>query len=88
MTRIVWSTSIGGIPRVDNRRSVPRKPVTWWGDVWLLMPDGARHIRSWRSQSKVTRPDAQLILAAMLDDLITECGANAAIDSGFSLQCR
>ena len=88
MTRIVWSTSVGGIPRVDNKRSVPKKPAVWWGDVWLLMPDGARHIRQWRSQTRIQRNEAQLILAAMLDDLVSECGENAAVDSGFRLECR
>lgn len=88
MTRITWSTSIGGIPRVDNKRSVPKKPQVWWGDVWLLMPDGARHTRSWRSQQKIARTDAQLILAAMLDDLVKECGENAAVDSWFRMECR
>ena len=79
---------MGGIPRVDNKRSVPKKPQVWWGDVWLLMPDGSRHVRSWRSQSKIQRSDAQIILAAMLDDLVNECGANSAVDSGFRLECR
>lgn len=88
MARITWSTSVGGIPRVDNKRSVPKKPQVWWGDVWLLMPDGSRHIRQWRSQTRIQRNEAQLILAAMLDDLVSECGENAAVDSGFRLECR
>lgn len=88
MSRITWSNKVGGLPQVDNARSVPKRPVIWWGDVWLLMPDGAKHSRPWRSHNKITRSEAQTVLAMMLADLIEECGENAAIDSGFRLECR
>ena len=88
MTRVVWSNTVGGLPRVDNARSVPRKPVLWWGEVWLKMPDGSRSAREWRSKEKITRQDAQEVLAVMLGDLVDECGADAAVDSGFRLECR
>lgn len=88
MSRITWSNRIGGHPIVDNARSVPKRPVPWHGQIWLLMPDGARHVRSWKSKSPITRQQAQAVLALMLDDLIAECGRDAAVDSGFRLECR
>lgn len=88
MTRVTWCNSVGGHPQVDNARSVPKKPVIWWGNVWLLMPNGYKHSRPWRAKQKITRQQAQDVLRAMLDDLIDECGSDAAIDSGFRLECR
>lgn len=88
MSRVTWSNRVGGLPQVDNARSVPKRPVIWWGEVWLLMPDGAKHSRGWRSHTKITRGQAQEVLRIMLEDLIAECGKDAAVDSGFSLVCR
>lgn len=88
MTRVTWCNSVGGYPQVDNARSVPKKPMVWRGDVWLLMPDGFRHGRTWRSTGKITRQQAQQVLHAMLDDLLEECGRDAAVDSGFRMECR
>ena len=88
MSRIVWSNRVGGLPVVDNARSVPKKPVIWWGLIWLLLPGGERSQRNWRSQTPITRAQAQAVLAAMLDDLLDECGRDTAIDAGFRLECR
>jgi hypothetical protein len=88
MPRIVWTNSIGGLPQCNNARSVPKKPVIWHGEVWLRMPDGSRSARSWRASQKITRQDAQQVMAVMLDDLIEECGRDAAVDSGFILESR
>lgn len=88
MSRITWCNSVGGNPAVDNARSVPKKPVIWWGTVWLLLPNGCRHTQSWRTTTPITRQDAQVILRTLLDELIEECGRDAAIDSGFRLECR
>jgi len=88
MTRVTWCNSVGGLPVVDNVRSVPKKPVMWHGEVWLKMPDGSRSARSWRSHDKISRHNAQEVMAVMLDELIDECGKDAAIDSGFRLECR
>lgn len=88
MSRITWCNSVGGNPAVDNARSVPKKPVIWWGNVWLLMPSGYRHSRPWRADAPITREEAQVILRMLLDELIEECGRDAAIDSGFRLECR
>ena len=88
MTRVVWSNQVGGLPRVDNARSVPKRPVIWRGEVWLRMPNGERHARGWRSHNKITRAQAQDVMRAMLDNLIEECGRDAATDSGFRLECR
>lgn len=88
MSRVIWSNRVGGLPQVDNARSVPRRPVIWWGEVWLLLPDGSKSTRAWRSNNKITRQQAQEVMHAMLDDLINECGRDAAIDSGFRMECR
>lgn len=88
MTRVVWSNKVGGLPQVDNARSVPKRPVVWWGQVWLLMPEGVRHIRNWRASQPITRQQGQDVLRAMLEDLIEECGNDAAVDSGFMMACR
>lgn len=88
MSLIQWHNSMDGPPVVDNARSVPKRPVIWFGEVWLLMPDGAKHSRGWRSHNKITRQQAQDVMRAMLDDLIAECGKDAAVDSGFRMECR
>ena len=88
MARITWSSSIGGLPQCDNARSMPRKPAIWFGEVWLKMPDKTRSARSWRAQHAITRAEAQDVMAIMLNELIEECGRDAAVDSGFMLQCR
>lgn len=88
MSRVTWSNRVGGLPQVDNARSVPKRPVTWFGEVWLLMPNGAKHSRGWRSHNKITRQQAQDVMRAMLEDLIDECGKDAAIDSGFRMETR
>ena len=88
MSRIVWSNQVGGLPVVDNARSVPSRPVIWWGLVWLLLPSGERNTRKWRTKTPVTRQQAQEVLSIMLADLVEECGADSAVDSGFRLECR
>lgn len=88
MSRIVWSNRVGGHPIVDNARSVPKRPTIWWGSIWLLLPNGERSTRNWRARQPITRQQAQEVLALMLDDLLAECGRDAAIDSGFRLECR
>lgn len=88
MSRITWCNSVGGAPVVDNRRSVPKKPVIWWGEVWLVMPDGSKDTRAWRANQPLSKVQAQSVLHAMLDDLIAENGNDAAIDSGFRMECR
>ena len=88
MSRITWCNSVGGMPQVDNARSVPKKPVVWWDEVWLVMPDGTKDTRSWRANHKITRGQAQEVLRAMLNDLIAANGNDSAIDSGYRMECR
>lgn len=88
MSRITWSNKVGGLPICDNARSVPRKPVVWWGTVWLRLPNGQKAEIGWRSKGPITRSQAQEVMAAMLDDLIKDEGEDAAVDSGFTLECR
>lgn len=88
MVSVVWSNRVGGLPQVNSARSVPKRPVIWFGEVWLLMPNGLRDMRRWRSKQKVARQQAQDILRQMLDDLIAEHGQDAAIDAGFRMECR
>jgi hypothetical protein len=88
MARVIWSNAVGGCPRVSDKKSVPKKPMRWWGEVWLLMPDGFKHVRKWRARQPITRQQGQEVLAIMLDELIDECGKDAAIDSGFLMECR
>lgn len=88
MSRITWFNSVGGLPVVDDARSVPKKPVIWRGEVWLRLPDGSKSSREWKVKQRVTREQAQDVMRAMLDDLLDECGRNEAIDAGFTLECR
>lgn len=88
MARVVWNNSMDGPPVVDNARSVPKRPVIWWGEIWLLMPDGVRDTRQWRAKRPMLKEQAQDVLRAMLADLIAENGNNAAIDSGFMMMSR
>lgn len=88
MSRIVWSNKVGGLPIVDNARSVPKKPVIWWGTVWLRLPNGQKAEAGWRAKHPITRQQAQQVMAAMLADLIADEGEDTAIDSGFTLECR
>lgn len=88
MSRITWSNKVGGLPVVDNARSVPRKPVVWWGTVWLRLPNGQKTEACWRAKHPITRQQAQQVMAAMLADMIADEGEDSAIDSGFTLECR
>lgn len=88
MSRIVWSNKVGGLPIVDNARSVPRKPVIWWGTVWLRLATGQLVSMGWRAKSAITRQQAQEVMASMLAQIIMDEDAEDAIDSGFTLECR
>lgn len=79
---------MNGPPQCDNVRSCPKKNVVWLGSVWLTLPDGACHTRTWRSSGKISKADAQNVLRAVLDQLILEFGNDKAVDSGFTLKSR
>lgn len=88
MSLVTWNNRMAGPPVVNGSRSVPKKPVIWHGEIWLKLPDGSKDARSWRSKQKITRQQAQEVMAAMLADLVAENGENAAVDAGFWMQSR
>lgn len=88
MCQVFWNSRMQGPPVCDNVRSVPKKPVVWIGSVWLTLPGGECDTRSWRSNGRITRQQAQDVLKALLDQLVGEHGKDSAVDSGFTLKSR
>lgn len=90
MSLVQWRNSMNGPPVVDGARSVPKKPVIWHGEIWLVLPGNPpeKHSRPWRSRQPITRQEAQQVLALLLAELIAEHGENSAIDSGFWMRSR
>lgn len=87
MSHIFWRNSMA-VPVIDNARSVSKKPLIWFGEIWLILPDGEKDTRAWRSNKPMTRQQAQTVLAQLLDQLIGEHGSDAAVDSGFFMRSR
>lgn len=87
LSRVHWRNGMR-VPVVDNARSVPRKPVIWHGEIWLVLPGGVKDTRIWRANNKMTRQQAQTVLHQLLAELIDEHGENTAVDSGFWMQSR
>ena len=91
MSLVTWRNSFKGPPVVANARGVPKKPVIWHGEIWLLIPGtpkNVKYVRAWRASKPITRQEAQEVLALLLADLIAEHGNDAAIDSGFWMMSR
>lgn len=88
MVSVVWRNSMNGPPQCDNARACPRGKVVWIGSIWLTLPSGECDTRTWRSNGKITRQDAQSVLQALLASLIGEHGNHTAVDSGFTLKSR
>lgn len=85
--RIEWSNEMQATrPRTIGR--LPRKAVTWFGEIWLLLPSGEKDIRAWRSNQPITTNQAQTVLGQLLDSLIGEHGKNTAKSSGFWCKSR
>lgn len=76
------------VPVVDNARSVPKKPVIWHGEIWLVLPGGVKDIRAWRANKPMVKHQAQTVLHQLLSELIDEHGSDKAVDSGFWMQSR
>lgn len=88
MSLVRWCNLMAGPPQVDGNRSVPKKPVIWVGSIWLKLPDGEKHERSWRSNQPITRGQAQEVLHALLAEMVAEVGNNTAVDAGFWMKSR
>lgn len=85
--QIRWSNSmVDRAPIVLGR--LPKKPVIWFGEIYLTMPDGEKDIRAWKSKQPMTCENAKTVLGQLLDMLIGEHGKDSAIDSGFWLKSR
>ena len=88
MSLVQWNNSMDGPPVVDNARSVPKKPVMWHGEIWIVLPDGEKDTRAWRSNQPITRQQAQTVMAQLLASLVGEHGKDAAVDAGFWMRSR
>lgn len=87
MAKIEWRhTWASNKPRIKGKRFMPKRPVIWWGAVWMEYPDGTRDTREWRTGSPILRKEAQDILKSLLNDLLQENG-NTAINAGFVMEC-
>lgn len=83
-----WCNRMDGPPIVDGKRSVPKKPVIWIGSIWLVLPDGEKVERSWRSNQPITDKQAQAVLGQLLAQMVAEVGSDAAVDAGFWMKSR
>lgn len=88
MSLVQWHNRMSGPPVVDNARSVPKKPVIWRGEIWLILATGEKDSRAWRSNTPITRQQAQTVMAQLLASLVGEHGRDAAVDAGFWLRSR
>jgi len=88
MSLVQWNNGMDGPPVVDNARSVPKKPVIWHGEIWIVLPDGEKDTRAWRSNQPITRQQAQTVMAQLLASLVGEHGKDAAVDAGFWMRSR
>lgn len=86
MSKITWVNGQAA-PQVDGWANVPKKPVIWWGEVWLKLPNGDKVAQAWRSRQKIRGSDAMDVIRALLNELVEENGVDA-IDSGFWIQSR
>lgn len=85
--QIVWRHGMKSLhPQVTGR--LPRKPVIWFGEIFLRMPDGEKDTRAWRSNQPMTTEQARTVLNQLLKSLINEHGKDEPIDSGFWCRSR
>lgn len=82
--RMVW-TYPGN--RLFRKGTVPKKPVPWWGKLWIVTPAGERHEQSWKSQQPITIQDTIAIMHQMVDDAIIDTGKQA-IKAGWEVMSR
>jgi len=87
MARVTWRDGTG-MPVCSNMRSLPKKPVIWWGSAYLVLPGGGTAECTWRSQGKMTVQQAQDALRAVVLDLVDEHRETGAVDAGFYMECR
>lgn len=85
--RVEWNNSMPTLHPMTRGR-LPKKPVVWIGEIWLLLPGGEKDIRAWRSNQPITTAQARTVLGQLLDRLIGEHGKDAAISSGFWCKSR
>jgi hypothetical protein len=88
MSLVQWHNSMDGPPVVDNARSVPKRAVIWFGEIWLTLPTGEKDTRAWRANKPITRQQAQTVMAQLLASLVGEHGKDAAVDAGFWMRSR
>lgn len=85
--RVEWNNEMAGTyPRTNG--PLPKKPVHWIGEIWLLMPSGEKDMRSFRSNNPMSTGHVQIVLGQLLDRLIGEHGRDSAISSGFWCKSR
>lgn len=87
MARVTWRDG-GGVPVCSNMRSLPKKPVIWWGSAFIELPGGGKVETSWRSRGKMTVEQAREALRAVVLDLVEEHRETGAVDAGFYMECR
>lgn len=85
--RVDWHNEMESLhPRVTGR--LPRRPVVWFGEIWLTLPSGEKDIRAWRSNQPMSTDQAKTVLGQLLDRLIGEHGKDSAVSSGFFCKSR
>lgn len=85
--RIDWNNEMGSTqPRITGM--LPKRPVVWHGEIWLLLPDGEKDIRAWRSNQPITTTQARTVLGQLLESLTGEHGKDSAKSSGFWCKSR
>lgn len=87
MARVTWRDGTG-MPVCSNLRSLPKKPVIWWGQAFIVLPNGEQVETSWRSRQKMTVDQAKDALRAVVLDLVKEHQETGAVDAGFYMECR
>lgn len=85
--RVEWNNSMATTHPATIGR-LPKKPVVWIGEVWMVFPSGEKDIRAWRSIQPITTAQARTVLGQLLDRLIGEHGRDTAVDSGFWCKSR
>lgn len=73
---------------ITGMRNLPKRPVKWWGNAVVYLCDGSKAEASWNSRGPITVEQAQLAMHEVVQQLVTDVGAEEGIDASYTMQCR
>lgn len=73
---------------VTGMRNLPKRPVPWWGTAVVYLNDGSKSEASWKSRGPITVEQAKLAMHEVVQELVSEVGAEEGSDASYIMQCR